>query len=170
MLAEQLFSGLLSTYEGIGGEFLKTVGGEFAKGLATDTLKKLGGKVLDFFKGKKEAEKELKLLKHAANEQDKDDFKAQSETVLALLTTAVEKDPIFAGGVKAIVEGLDEKTQKELAETSGKIVKNIANIKGNNNTVIQGNNNSEIHIGNKIKRQINVKGDYHENKNENQEN
>jgi hypothetical protein len=164
MLAEQLLSGLLSTYESGGAEFLKSVGVEFAKTVAKDTLKALGEKVVGFFKGKKEAEKEIKLLKHAVNEKDADDFKAQSETVLELLKNAVETDATFAGEVKAIIEGLDEKGQKELAESSGKIINHIATITGSNNNVIQGNSNSEILVGNKIERQFHIKGNYYENK------
>lgn len=163
MLAEQLLSGLLSTYESGGAEFLKSVGEELAKGLATDTLKKLGGKVMDFFKGKKE-EDTIDALENAVSKKDAEKFKAKSESVLQLLKSAVETDEKFAQEVKEIIAGLDEKGQKELAETSGRIVKNIANFTGNNNVVIQGTTNSQIHIGNNIKKQFNIKGDYYENK------
>lgn len=160
MLAETLFSGLLSTYESGGAEFLKSVGTDFAKGLATDTLKKLGDKVVGFFKVTKE-KPQIDSLELAILKKDKDSFKEQSASVLELIKAAVETDTDFAKEVKAIIDGLDDKTQKELAETS---TKNVANITGNNNNVFQGIHNSKIHIGDKIKRQINVKGDYFEKK------
>jgi hypothetical protein len=165
MLAEQLFSGLLSMYESGGADFLKSVGTEFAKGLATETLKKLGEKALNFFKGKP-GEDTIDALENAALKKDAEKFKAKSESVLGLLKSAVETDKKFAQEVKEIIEGLDEKGQKELAETAGRIVKNISNFTGNNNVVIQGNTNSKIHIGNKIERQFHIKGDYYENKDE----
>jgi hypothetical protein len=130
MLAEQLFSSLLSMYESGGAEFLKSVGVELAKGLATDTLKKLGTKTLDFFKGKKEAEKEIKLLKHAVNEQNIEDFKQQTESVLTLLKEAIQSDKNFRQEVEEILNGLDEKSKQAVEETTGKIIKNISNIKG----------------------------------------
>ncbi len=132
MLAETLFSGLLSLYESGGAEFLKNVGLEIGKSVATDTLKNLGTKALNFFKGKKEAEKELKLLKHAVNEQNTDDFKEQSETVQKLLKEALETDPDFKKEVEAILNGLDADTKKALEKQSAIIVQNSKNIVAGN--------------------------------------
>jgi hypothetical protein len=152
MLATTLFAGLLSTYQSGALDFLKDIGLETAKDVAKETLKSLGEKVVGYFKGKKEGEKELKVLKLATNEQNIDDFKEQSVTVLELLKTTVENDAGFRKEVESILNGLDSEKQTALENAAGKMVSNVSNITGNNNQVFQGINNSTTHIGDNVGR------------------
>ncbi len=170
MLATTLFAGLLTTYQSGALDFLKDIGLDTAKDIAKETLKSLGEKVVGYFKGKKEGEKELKVLKLATNEQNIDDFKEQSVTVLELLKTTVENDADFRKEVESILNGLDSEKQNELANAAKKMVSNVSNITGNNNNVLQNINNSTIHIGDNVGRdKIGKQVNYYKNSKDDEE-
>jgi uncharacterized protein YdbL (DUF1318 family) len=162
MLASTLFTALLATYQSGALDFVKEIGIETAKDIAKDTLKSLGEKVTNYFKGKKE-EDTFDALENSVTKQNTEKFKAKSGEVLELLKSAVENDASFKQEVESILNlnGLDKAKQEELAKATGQVVHNVSNITGNNNVNIQGNNNSTITINgdyvgrDKIGKQIN---------------
>ena len=132
-LAQAIFSGILTTFTESGGmDFLKNIGLDVVKDVAKESLKKLGVFGLDYFKGKKQEEKELKVLKLAINEQNSEDFKEQSETVLQLLKNAVENDADFKKEVENILNGLDEDSKKALDKQTAIIIQNSKNVVAGN--------------------------------------
>jgi hypothetical protein len=105
------------------------VGIELTKGLATDTLKNLGNKTLDYFKGKGKAQKpQIDSLKLAIIEKDTESYKEQAQTVLELLKTTVESDPDFRNEVESIIKGLDEKTKQDLEKQVSITIANSENV------------------------------------------
>jgi len=151
-LANTLYTAVIAGY---GVELLKGVGINFTydKLKHSDKLKKISQKTIDFLKGKEEAHKEVKLLKHAVNEQDKEDFKEQSETVKEILKMTLEDHPDFKKEIENILNGLDGETKNELSKATQHIT--IQNSKN----VIAGNTFGNISGGMQI-------GDNSGNKNE----
>ncbi len=128
-LSEIALSGLLSTFTGpLAADLLKGI----ASNAAYDTLKKVGGKVLDLFKGKKEAEKEIKLLKLAASEANTEDFREQTDSVLTLLKTTLETDPAFRQELEQLLKGAGEAEEKAVRQQAGIVIENSKNVVAGN--------------------------------------
>lgn len=139
-------------------EFFKNMGMGMVTDIAKDTLKNLGGKVLSYFKGKKE-EDTLDALESAINKQDVEKFKAKSESVLELLKIAVENDANFRKEVEDVLNELGDDSKKKLLENAGTLVKNISKINGANNKVYQGISHSTITDNSLNINQKNKEGD-----------
>ncbi len=127
MLAEQLLCGLLSLWESGGAEFLRNIGADVAKSVAKDTLKELGKKAINFFKGKP-AENTIDALENAVRKGDAEKFQAESEAVLQLLKNALATDDNFKQEVESMLNGLDSQTKQDLDKQSAIIIQNSKNV------------------------------------------